>query len=130
MFCRDFLEIVGSRLALYRRVRRNDELAHFAALEPRFQLIEPKFGRTDAIDRRQAAQQHKVLASETGGPFDGDDVTGGLDYTQQLPIPTRALADIATAALREVPAALAVSNLIAGLMESRSQVPRAVPVSF
>ena len=76
-------EEVRGRLALDRRVGREDHLAHLALVEQRLELLDAELLGPDAVERRQVAHQHEVAAAVAARLLDRDDVGGRFDDAER-----------------------------------------------
>ena len=118
------------RLALDGRIGREDDLAHFAGLQPRLEKVEAELCGTDAIERRQVPGQHEVAAAVAGRLFDREHVRRRLDHAQERRVAARIAADPADLGVAEHAAARAMADAVRGGRERVGERERAVAVSL
>src|SRR5690606_13876960 len=73
---------VRGRVALDRRVRREDRLLHTAFREQGVELREAELVRTDAIEGRKMSHEHEITAAIAARLLDRGDVSRRFDDTE------------------------------------------------
>ena len=121
-------QVHRGRLALERRVRREDDLLDRVAVALRVigageQLPDLETVRPDAVDRRDRAMEDVVEALELGRPLEREDVERLLDHAQLEHVARLVAADRAERRVADVEAALAEHDLVAHGDERRGERP-------
>src|SRR5215216_2347999 len=97
-------EVHRRRLPFDVRVGGEDHFLDSLVVHPCQELLDLQLVRSDALDRRDRAEQHVVQAAVLLSPLDGDDVAWFLDDAQQRGITSVVAAVHAQVALGEVEA--------------------------
>src|SRR5690625_4129863 len=114
-----------SGLALDGGIGGDDHFADLALVQAPGQQVQAQFGRPHAVQRRQVAEQHEIMAAIIGGLFDGSQIRRRLDHAQHRRIARGTGAQRAHRILAEIAAARTIADTLHGRIQRTGQAPSA-----
>ena len=130
VLARELREVVGGRFAFHGRIGGDDEFPDIAFGEARSETIQTQLARTDPIQRRQPALQHKIQSAIARGLLDRESVGWRFDRAQQTCVARRTGADRAQISLAEIATTLAVPDILHRLGQALAEPTTAVAIAF